>query len=158
MSSASEKRPKGRPSDYTQELADEICERLSEGQSLRTVCSDDKMPSRKTVFSWMRKHPDFLNQYARAKQEAADALAEEILDISDDAEAAIKGTAEKKSSAMAQAYRLRVDTRKFIMAKMKPKKYGEKIDLTTNGKDLPTPIMGGTSVSTDNNVQEDSKS
>lgn len=158
MSSASEKRPKGRPSDYTQELADEICERLSEGQSLRTVCSDDKMPSRKTVFSWMRKHPDFLNQYARAKQEAADALAEEILDISDDAEAAIKGTAEKKSSAMAQAYRLRVDTRKFIMAKMKPKKYGEKLDLTTNGKDLPTPIMGGTSVSTDNNVQEDSKS
>lgn len=158
MSSASEKRPKGRPSDYTQELADEICERLSEGQSLRTVCSDDKMPSRKTVFSWMRKHPDFLNQYTRAKQESADALAEEILDISDDAEAAIKGTAEKKSSAIAQAYRLRVDTRKFIMAKMKPKKYGEKIDLTTNGKDLPTPIMGGTSVSTDNNVQEDSKS
>ena len=158
MSDTLKKRPKGRPSDYTQELADEICERLSEGQSLRTVCSDDKMPSRKTVFSWMRKHPDFLNQYARAKQEAADALAEEILDISDDAEAAIKGTAEKKSSAMAQAYRLRVDTRKFIMAKMKPKKYGEKIDLTTNGKDLPAPIMGGTSVSTDNNVQEDSKS
>lgn len=158
MSSVSEKKPKGRPSDYTQELADEICERLSEGQSLRTVCSDDKMPSRKTVFSWMRKHQEFLNQYTRAKQESADALAEEILDISDDAEAAIKGTAEKKSSAMAQAYRLRVDTRKFIMAKMKPKKYGEKIDLTTNGKDLPTPIMGGTSVSTDNNVQEDSKS
>lgn len=158
MSSASEKRPKGRPSDYTQELADEICERLSEGQSLRTVCSDDKMPSRKTVFSWMRKHPDFLNQYTRAKQEAADALAEEIVDISDDAEAAIKRSAEKKSGAVAQAYRLRVDTRKFIMAKMKPKKYGEKIDLTTNGKDLPTPIMGGTSVSTDNNVQEDSKS
>ena len=148
----------GRPTTYTQELADEICERLSEGQSLRTVCSDDKMPSRKTVFSWMRKHQEFLNQYTRAKQEAADALAEEILDISDDAEAAIKGTAEKKSSAMAQAYRLRVDTRKFIMAKMKPKKYGEKIDLTTNGKDLPTPIMGGTSVSTDNNIQEDSKS
>lgn len=125
---------RGRPSKYTQEIADEMCAQLSVGVSLRTVCKAERMPSVVTVFAWFREHPDFLKQYARAKEESADAMAEEILDLSDGAISVIKGGAEKKSSAYAQAVRLQVDTRKWIMSKMKPKKYGEKVDLTSDGK------------------------
>lgn len=73
----------GRPTTYTQELADSICERLAQGESLRTACKDDKMPCVASVFNWMRTHPEFLEQYTRAKQESADAMAEDVIDISD---------------------------------------------------------------------------
>lgn len=134
-----------RPSEYTQEIANKICEELATGKSLRTVCLGEDMPAIKTVFNWFKSYPLFLQQYAQAKQESADAMAEEILDLSDGAIAVIKNGAEKKSNALAQAVKLQVDTRKWIMSKMKPKKYGEKLDLTSLGKRLPTPIYGGKS-------------
>lgn len=144
----------GRPSEYTQELADKICEQLAVGYSLRTVSKDAELPSVETIFKWLRTNPEFLEQYARAKQEAADAMAEDILDISDDAtndwmednydKGKTPGYALNGENI--QRSKLRVDTRKFLMAKMKPKIYGDKIDMTTNGKDLPTPILGGMSV------------
>lgn len=135
----------GRPTIFTQELADKMCAQLAEGISLRTVCLAKDMPDKSTVFMWFRTNKKFLDQYARAKEESADALAEEILDISDESLAVIKTGVANKSSAYAQVQRLRVDTRKWIMSKMKPKKYGDKMDLTSDGKVLPTPIYGGAS-------------
>lgn len=138
----------GRPTKYTQILADKICERLAMGESMRTVCKEEDIPSMQTVFSWLRTNDKFLEQYARAKQESADAMAEEILDIADD------GTNDYTTIEFDNGYekevinhevlarsRLRVDTRKWLMSKMKPKKYGDKVDVTTNGKDMPTPII-----------------
>jgi len=133
----------GRPTKYSQELADKICDQLSEGISLRTVCNVEDMPSKITVFSWFRKYPEFLTQYARAKEESADALFEETIDIADESLDDAKTYSDSKGgSAIVNAYRLKVDTRKWMMSKMKPKKYGDKLDMTTNGKDLPTPILG----------------
>lgn len=145
-------KPVGRPSKYSKILADKICHELALGKSMRTVCKEDDMPSMQTVFTWLRIKKDFLEQYARAKQESADAMAEEILDISDD------GTndwmtiqrggidVEVPNNEVLQRSRLRVDTRKWLMSKMKPKKYGDKLDLTSDGKVLPTPIYGGQSI------------
>lgn len=127
----------GRPSTYTKELGDVVCELLAQGISLRTVCLMEGMPTIATAFAWMRTKDNFLNQYARAKQESADAMAEDILDIADETNQVIKSGAEKKSSAYAQAQRLRVDTRKWLMAKMKPKKYGDTIDVKSGGEPLP---------------------
>lgn len=73
----------GRPSKYTKELADAICERLAMGESMRTVCIGETMPAMSTIFKWLRENDKFSEQYARAKQESADAMAEEILDIAD---------------------------------------------------------------------------
>lgn len=133
----------GRPTIYTKDLANLICERLALGQSLRTVCKETNMPAMSTVFRWMfdEDKKDFREHYEEAKVQATEALAEEILDISDESSTIIRGD-DKSDGARVQANRLRVDTRKWIMAKMKPKKYGDKIDMTTNGKDLPTPILG----------------
>lgn len=135
-----EPKPVGRPSEYTQEKADLICEQLAIGVSLRTVCNQENMPSVATVFKWMRTNEEFLKQYARAKEESADALFEETIDIADDStndymdkqigETVIKVVNQENI----QRSRLRVDTRKWMMSKMKPKKYGEKMDVTSGGE------------------------
>ena len=127
-------RKKGRPTIYSQELADEMCAQLAEGISLRTVCLAPHMPNKSTVFMWMRTNKDFLDQYARAKEESADALVEDIQDIADETPEVIRKGAAKKSGALAQAQRLRVDVRKWAASKMKPKKYGDKVDVTSDGE------------------------
>lgn len=94
-----------------------------------------------------------MQQYTRAKEESADAMADEILDIADDGSndymTVTYGEEEREviNHEALQRSKLRVDTRKFLMAKMKPKRYGDKLDLTTDGKELPAPIFGGMSVS-----------
>lgn len=122
----------GRPCEYTQEIADELCSYLSAGESLKKACSRESMPCVATIFSWMRKFPAFLNQYTRAKQEAADAFAEDMLDIADDSTDDIMFDADgnpRVNNEAIQRSRLRVDTRKWLASKLKPKKYGEKLEL-----------------------------
>lgn len=142
----------GRPSEFNQDMADLLCQELSMGKSLRTVCFGEDRPAISTFFRWMRDYPQFRKQYEVAKQEASDAMAEEIMDIADDGtndyltkERPDGTTFEVVNSEHVQRSRLRIDTRKWLMAKMKPKKYGDKLDLTSDGKVLPTPIYGGKS-------------
>ena len=124
----------GRPTKYSPDIALQICIYLGEGESIRRVCEREDMPAMSTVFLWLKDNKEFSEQYARAKEAAVEAMAEEILDLSDGAIGVIKGGAEKKSSALAQAVRLQVDTRKWLMSKLKAKKYGDKVDLTSDGK------------------------
>lgn len=142
--------PVGRPSSYTQELSDRICQRLSEGVSLRTVCLADDMPDAATIFRWLRINKEFREQYEAAKQESTDAMAEDIQDIADNGtndyieKERPDGTmVEVFNSEHVQRSRLRIDTRKWLMAKMKPKKYADKLDLTTGGEKIePTgPVL-----------------
>ena len=147
----------GRPTKFTQELADAVCEQIAQGKSMRTVCAPDEMPAIATLFRWLREHESFREQYARATEERTEAMAEDILDIADDGSNDLmtiqKGdmTYEIENKEVTNRSRLRVDTRKWLMAKMKPKKYGDKLDLTSDGKALPTPIYGGVSKKQDEN-------
>lgn len=128
----------GRPSDYTPELADEICARLAEGVSLRSVCKADDMPDASTVFRWLRKNEDFRQQYVRAKHEAADAMSEEIQDIADDGTNDWMEKFDKDGKSIGwelngehvQRSKLRIDSRKWLMSKMAPKRYGDKLELS----------------------------
>lgn len=121
-----------RPTDYSQELADEICAQLSDGKSMRTVCMPDEMPNKTTVFRWLRLYPEFCNQYARAKEESADALFDEIQDIADNGSNDFMEANDpdnpgyKLNGEHIQRSKLRVDTRKWMSSKMKPKKYGDR--------------------------------
>lgn len=131
--------PGGRPTDYSVELAATICARLVEGESLRSICRDDAMPSLTAVFTWLAKHSEFADQYARAREEQAETLASEIIDIAD-------GDLSVEDTAVVTARdRLRVDARKWVAAKLKPKVYGEKIQQEhtgADGKDLiPSTIV-----------------
>lgn len=110
---------------------------------MRTVCASEEMPAMSSVFKWLRENKSFSEQYARAKQESTDAMAEEILDISDNGanDWMEKHFGEQEAwvtnGEALQRSKLRVDTRKWLMAKMKPKKYGDKIDVTSDNKPIP---------------------
>lgn len=99
---------------FNQTIADEVCRRIAEGKSLRSICESDSLPSRETIRQWLRDHPEFVGQYARARDEQADFYADEIIDIADKAEDA-------------QIARLQVDARKWKASKLAPKRYGEKV-------------------------------
>jgi len=98
------------------------------------------MPAMSTVFKWLREKEKFSEQYAIAKEECADALVEDMLDIADNQIGNVVNIDGKEVFAVdgpAVAHgRLRVDTRKWAASKLKPKKYGEKIqaDITSGGK------------------------
>jgi len=137
--------PAGRPTDYSPDLADRICAAIADGDSLRTVCLADDMPDKSTVFRWLRLYPEFRDQYARAKDDSTDAIFDELLDIADDGindymwvqyGKDVENGAWKENKEVTNRSRLRVDTRKWLMSKMKPKKYGEKVDVTSDGKAL----------------------
>lgn len=128
----------GRPSAYSDELATAMCERLSLGESLRQICEDDAMPGKSTVMRWLADKPDFRDQYARAREAQADYWAEQIIEISDDGANDSyldeDGNARVNQDVIARS-RLRVDTRKWLMARMAPKKYGDKITQEHTGTD-----------------------
>lgn len=124
----------GRPSIWSQELADKICARLVEGESLRAICRDDEMPATSTIFKWLREVKGFSDQYTRAKEEQADTFADEIVAIADEADTVVKDmgdglTAVTFDSVAVARNRLRVDARKWVASKLKPKKYGDKVEV-----------------------------
>lgn len=100
----------------------EICERLIEGNSLRSICSDPEMPSLATVASWMYNDKEFYEMYCRTKQMQAEVLADEIINLADEAR-----TADFKFT---NAYRLAVDTRKWAATKLLNNRYGDKVQQT----------------------------
>ena len=120
----------GRPSDYTDDLALEICFRIVNGESLNRICKDDHMPNVATVYRWLQKLEDFRNMYTRAKEDQADTLADEIQDISDEKPMMTIVTddesVEKLDPVGINRNRLRIDARKWIAAKLKPRKYGDR--------------------------------
>ncbi len=133
--------PAGRPTIRTQELLDTICDRLAHGESLRGICEDEAMPVRSTVLTWLRENPEFQIQYARAREDQADYLAEEILEIADDArnDWMVKKFGEEYVTVYdrehADRSRQRIDARKWYASKLVPKKYGDKITQEVTGKD-----------------------
>lgn len=127
--------PAGRPSDYTEELADAICERIADGESLRAICAKEDMPNKSTVFRWLAAHNEFATKYAHARDVQADILVDEMTDIADDGsndwmerrndDGENIGWRENGEALRRSA--LRISTRQWIAEKLKPKKYGTKV-------------------------------
>jgi hypothetical protein len=120
----------GRPTLYSLEIALEICDRIAEGESLVKICSDAKMPKKTAVYEWLLRHKEFADIYARAREDQADTLADEIHAIADELPQQVvdeKGNATRYDSAYVQWQKNRVDARKWVAAKLKPKKYSDRI-------------------------------
>jgi hypothetical protein len=114
------KKANGRPSIFTQQIADHICERISLGETLRSICTDPALPDRVTIYRWMDKYPDFCNQYAKARLLQADTYFDQIVE-------------EAFSSHDAGIGRLRMDALKWVSSKLAPKKYGDRIEHEHSG-------------------------
>lgn len=130
----------GRPSSYTDAIGDTICAKLASGSSLTRICKGDDMPGLETVYRWLRERDDFRDRYASAREDQADTLADEIVEIADetafDTKEGPNGKLTADSEWIARS-RLRVDARKWVAAKLKPKKYGDK---TLVGSDPDNPL------------------
>jgi hypothetical protein len=126
----------GRPSDYTDEAAADICARLAAGEPLVRICRDDGKPHIATVYRWLAAHESFREMYARARDDQADTLADEIVEIADDGRNDTytddSGFQQVKQDVINRS-RLRVDARKWVAAKLKPKKYGDKMATELSG-------------------------
>lgn len=129
----------GRPSEFTQEVADIVCERIASGESVRSITKDELLPASTTIYRWLQANEVFREQYARAKEIQAEAMADELLEITDDGTndwmTKRFGETEVKmpNPEVLQRSKLRVDTRKWIMSKLLAKKYGDKLDLNHSG-------------------------
>ena len=119
----------GRHSEYNTEMADRICERIANGESLRKICDDEDMPNKSTVFRWLASSDEFSDQYARARETQADSLFDEVLAIADQYDSA----ADTLNPDHINRARLRIDARKWMAGKLRPKVYGDKLDLDLGG-------------------------
>lgn len=107
----------GRPSIYTEDLADRVLTQIEAGHSLRKIAEMDGMPQASTIMRWCRVQEGFSEQYARACASRAELYAEDIVAISDD------------MSIGADHKRLQMDARKWTASKLLPKKYGEQLEV-----------------------------
>lgn len=123
-------------SQWGQDTRNDILDKLSVGKSLREICSAEGMPSESLVRKWVTQDDDFGTQFARAREAGMEALGDEILQIADSQEGDIivsdDGREIVNHDAIQRA-KLRVDTRKWIMSKIAPKKYGDRLDLNHSG-------------------------
>jgi len=131
---------RGRPTVYTEAIAAEICTRLAAGESLRAICRDAHMPPESTVREWvLDKHGQdeengcqgFAAQYARARVLGYDSIAEEIVEIGDEP-IVFDG---EPNNAMVQHARLRSENRRWLLAKLAPKRYGYLVVQEVQGAD-----------------------
>lgn len=130
----------GRPTKYTQEIANEICERIAQGEPLRQICRDDHMPGWVAVYDWLQKYPEFSEHFAKARDLGFDAIAEEAYEISntpvmgEEFEDDGSGNRVKvKRSEMLGHRKLQIETRLKLLAKWSPKKYGDKQQVELSG-------------------------
>ena len=138
------KEPKkmGRPSKYNPEIAQQMCELLSEGVPLREICRMDGMPYWRTVYLWMAQDEELSAHIARAREAGYDAMAEECLLIADNPQYGEKQVMSDQGASttvedMLGHRKLRIETRLKLLAKWNPKKYGDKVQL---GGDAENPL------------------
>ena len=135
-----------------EKLFETIFELIENGKSLRKALATVKLSS-STFFIWIDENENKSKQYARACEERAEALLDEMIDIVDDKSNDIIETdlgdgiiVEKPNNEVIQRSRLRYDARKWLISKLNPKKYGEKMDVTSGGDKIqsaPTSINIG---------------
>ena len=152
---ADEVKVSGRPSAHTPELAIEICLRLANGETLREICRDERMPGRTTVTRWVVEDREgFRGHYVRAREAQADAWADENLEIADDSrnDWVERQKGEQLVTELDREHisrsALRIETRKWHMARMAPKKWGDRTQLQHTGADGgPIQIEGAVGLS-----------
>jgi len=114
----------GRPSKYTPDLAEFICDQMIEGRDLTDICSDGDMPSRVTVYRWRRDYPEFETQYMRAREALADWELNHL-----------KKLAESCTEANVNSTRVKLNHYQWRLMKIAPRTYGDRVKTEITGAD-----------------------
>lgn len=127
-------------SKYTDELAEEICTRIANGEPLRAICRDDHMPNWTTVYAWINADPELAQRIARARELGADAIAEDTINIIDTPPERVNTPMGSKiDPGYVQWQKNRVEQRLKLLSKWQPKKYGERVDHTSSDGSMSPP-------------------
>ena len=133
-SPAPKKNPVGAPTTYNTHIATVICIRIAEGESLKQILRTEGMPVQSAVYEWLLRHPEFAEQYTRAREEQADTLADEIIAIADESPETVEVRDKegnvidiKIDSGYVGYQKQRIEARKWTAMKLKPKKYGDRV-------------------------------
>jgi hypothetical protein len=110
---------------FDPEKAEAILARLMNGESLKRICEDADMPHRQRVYEWLAQEPAFADNYARALEIRADHHFDEMLEIAD--------SPANLASDELNAAKLKIEARKWVLGRMMPKKYGDKLGLEHSG-------------------------
>jgi hypothetical protein len=151
MTNLADKQKNGRPTKYTKVLGEKICELLATtSMGLTTICRQADMPNVSTIHRWLNKDKEFCDTYTHAREAQADYLADEIIEIADETEndhttidIGDGVEIQKVNTEAIQRSKLRVEARKWKASKLAPKKYGEKMDVTSGGEKITTPSITG---------------
>ncbi len=132
------KPPRGRPPKLTAAMKGQICRRIAEGESLRSICRAKDMPDKSAVLRALGKDEKFRTQYAAAREIQAEGYADEIIEIADKSRIEKKtkdvdGKKEVTTGDMVERSKLQVDARKWLLGKLLPKKYGDRLEVETPG-------------------------
>jgi len=129
---------KGRPSTYTKEMGQTLCTRMALGETMAEITKETGMPSKEVIYQWRQIHPDFDSMYTRAREDQMHAWADQIISFADDGTEDVlrdgDGNPVLKANGDPKLYRehidrtrLRIDTRKWLMAKILPKVFGDRM-------------------------------
>ncbi len=131
----------GAVSIFTVALFTTICDRISHGESLRSVCRDPAMPSKSTVLRWLREKPELRDRYVQARDDLMEYWASDILEIADDGTLDLVPGLNKygdevmvPNHANVQRDRLRIDSRKWLLSRLKPQVYGDHLAVDVSGE------------------------
>jgi hypothetical protein len=131
---------------FDQAIADQICDRIAEGEPLRQICRLEGFPAWRTVYLWQEQNADFAARIARARVSGFDAIAEECLEIADDTryDTRTSGSGDNEREVANAEWigrsKVRIETRLKLLAKWDPRRYGEKLELAGN-QDSPLTVV-----------------
>lgn len=117
--------------DQKTKIVNDVCARVAAGEAVRNVLKESEFPDAVTFYKWLDADPEKVKQYARATEERSEGIFEEMLNIADTpVDGVTTKTTEKgvevTTGDMIQHRRLQVETRKWMLGKMNPRKYGDK--------------------------------
>ena len=132
-----------RPSTFTDELFADILDRIADGESLRAICRSDGMPAARTVLRWIQGNPDLQRAYAIATEVRADMIFDELMEIADDARNDWTEKVGRNGESLGHVLdaenirrsALRIEARKWTLARMAPKRYGDRVDVNHGAQD-----------------------
>jgi terminase small subunit-like protein len=122
----------GRPTAYSEEIAERFCEQIALGSNINRLCETDAFPERQTIYNWFKAHPSFFDNYARAREARADSRVDQIDDVVTDMRA---GAIDHNQA------RVEIDAIKWQAGKENPKRYGDKVQQELSSPDGGTPVL-----------------
>lgn len=128
-------------STYTKELGEHICNGILQGRTLKSITGDSNMPRLNTIMTWLHQFEEFNTMYYKARQLQMELIIDGILEISDDASNDYTHYVDEKTGEVTHIFnhehvarsRLKIDTRKFLAAKLAPRIYGERVTIDHQG-------------------------